>query len=134
MILMIAIDTNVLVRVLINEPTAQAQCLLARDLISKHKQVWISQLVLIETVWVLSKAYQFEKQDIILVLEKLIQHPHIYLENEQNLHNTLTLFSASNVGFADCLILNQSQTKNLILYTFDRKLSRLHGAKQVIAD
>ena len=128
---MIAIDTNILVRVLINEPTEQEQCLLARDLISKHNQVWVSKIVLVETVWVLTTAYQFEKQDIILVLEKLIQHPHIQLEDRQSLDNTLTLFSASNVGLTDCLILNEAMRKNLILHTFDRKLSRLHGAKKL---
>lgn len=131
---MIAIDTNILVRVLINEPTAQEQCQLARNLISKHSDVWVSKIVLVETVWVLAKAYQFEKQDIISTLEKLIQHPHIHLEDEQNLDNTLTVFSASNVGLTDCLILNDAMHKNLILHTFDRKLSRLHGAKQVMAE
>lgn len=131
---MIAIDTNVLVRALINEPTESEQCQLARDLISKHSEVWVSKIVLVETVWVLASAYQFEKEDIVLILERLIQHPYIHLEDMQSLGNVLTVFSASNVGLADCLILNDAQCKNLILYTFDRKLSRLHGAKQVAAE
>jgi predicted nucleic-acid-binding protein len=96
--------------------------------------VWVSKIVLVETVCVLAKAYQFEKQDIIVTLEKLIQHPHIHLEEEQNLDNTLTVFSASNVGLTDCLILNDAHAQLLILHTFDRKLSRLHGAKQVVAE
>lgn len=131
---MIAIDTNVLVRALINEPSEQEQCQLARDLISQHGEVWVSKIVLVETVWVLARAYKFAKEDIILILEKLIQHPCIHLEDMQGLDITLTLFSTSNIGFSDCFIPNETQRKNLILHTFDRKLSRLHGAKQVKAE
>jgi predicted nucleic-acid-binding protein len=87
--------------------------------------------VLVETVWVLQSAYQFNKEQILLVLEKLIQHPNLHLEDAANLDSVLTIFSAGNAGFADCLILNDAQHKQLILHTFDLKLSRLHGVKRV---
>jgi predicted nucleic-acid-binding protein len=54
---MIAIDTNILVRLLINDETAQAQVDLAKDLLKRAKQVYISQIVQIEMVWVLETAY-----------------------------------------------------------------------------
>lgn len=128
---MIAIDTNVLVRVLINDPSAEKQCQLSRDLITAHGDVWICRIVLVETVWVLESVYQFTKEQIILVLEKLIQHSHVHLENAEDLDSALTIFSASNADFADCLILNDAQRRQLVLYTFDRKLSHLYGAKRV---
>jgi predicted nucleic-acid-binding protein len=90
--------------------------------------------VLIETVWVLQSTYKFTKEKIILVLEKLMQHPNIHLEDKASLDNALTIFSASNAGFADCLILNDVKHKQMVLHTFDRKLSRLHGAKLVEDD
>jgi predicted nucleic acid-binding protein len=65
------------------------------------------------------------------VLEKLIKHPHVHLEDIKDLENALTVFSASNADFSDCLILNNAQRKHLVLYTFDRKLSRLYGAKRL---
>jgi predicted nucleic-acid-binding protein len=61
-ILMIAIDTNVLVRVLVNDPNAKEQCQLARDLITSHGKVWVCRIVLIETVWVLQSTYSFTKE------------------------------------------------------------------------
>ncbi len=131
---MIAVDTNVLVRVLVNDPGADEQCRLARNLINSHGDVWVSRIVLAETVWVLESVYQFSKEQIILVLEKLIQHPHVHLENSEMLNNVLTVFSAGNAGFADCLILSDAQRMQLVLYTFDRKLSRLHGAKCLEAE
>lgn len=127
---MIAIDTNVLVRALVDDSDAIEQCRKARDLILQHGDVWVCRIVLIETVWVLERAYDFTKEQIIFVLEKLIQHQHIHLEDTDNVNNALTLFSASNAGFADCLILNDAQRNHLELFTFDKKLSRLHGAKR----
>ena len=129
---MIAIDTNVLVRVLINDPLANNQCQLARDLINKAGEVWVSKVVLVETVWVLKSAYQFDKENIIFTLETLVQHPKIQLEDRQGLDNALTLFSATNADFGDCLILNDAQRLKLTLHTFDRKLSRLHGAERIV--
>ncbi len=38
---MIAIDTNVLVRVLVNDPKAEEQCQFARNLIVTNKDVWV---------------------------------------------------------------------------------------------
>jgi predicted nucleic-acid-binding protein len=128
---MIAIDTNILVRVLVNDPKAEEQCRLTRELMAAHSDVWVCKIVLVETVWVLQSAYQFTKEQIILVLEKLIQHPNIHLEDSESLDSALTIFSASNAGFADCLILNDAQRKNCVLHTFDIKLSKLHGAKRV---
>ena len=104
---------------------------LARHLVNSHGNVWVSWVVLVETVWVLESVYQFNKEQVLFAVQKLIQHPHVHLENPERLNNVLTVFSASNAGFADCLILNEAQSRELILYTFDRKLSRLHGAKCV---
>lgn len=63
---MIAIDTNVLVRILVDDPDAPEQCQQARDLVSSEKEsVWIAQIVLVETVWVLESCYQFRKPTIL---------------------------------------------------------------------
>jgi len=129
---MIAIDTNVLVRVLVNDPDAEEQSQLARDLIVIHGNIWICRVVLIETVWVLESAYKFSKAQIIMVLEALINNPQVHLEDAECLDTVLTVFSAGSASFADCLILNDAQHRQLVLYTFDRKLSRLHGTKRLV--
>lgn len=128
---MIAIDTNVLVRILVNDKQAEQQCRLAHELIAKQNAIWICREVLIETFWVLQSSYQFKKEQVLFALELLRRHPDIVLENADNLAINLELFAATNVGFADCLILNEAKQQRLVLHTFDRKLSRLHGAKLV---
>ena len=128
---MIAVDTNVLVRILVNDKQAEHQCRLARELIAKQDAIWVCREVLIETLWVLQANYQFKKEQILLVLETLHHHPDIILENADSLAANLALFATGNVGFADCSILNAAKNKDLILHTFDKKLSRFQGAKLI---
>lgn len=128
---MIAIDTNVLLRLVVDDPNEKQQSQIVRDLLNQHGQAWVSIVVLIETVWVLQSRYKLTKEQVIVVIEKIIQHPRIHLDNAASIDNALTLYSACNAGFADCSILNEAQHKQLVLHTFDRKLSRLHGAELI---
>ena len=68
---MIAIDTNVLVRVLIDEPSQAAHITAARALVADAGNVFVSQVVLIETVWVLESAYQLPKAEVLRALDGL---------------------------------------------------------------
>jgi predicted nucleic-acid-binding protein len=129
---MIAIDTNVLLRLVVDDPNEKQQSQIVRDLLNQHGQAWVSIIVLIETVWVLQSCYKLTKEQVIVVIEKIIQHPRIHLDNAASVDNALTLYSACNAGFADCSILNEAKKKQLILHTFDRKLSRLHGAELIV--
>lgn len=129
---MIAIDTNVLLRLVVDDPNEKQQSQLARDLLNQHGQAWVSSIVLIETVWVLQSRYKLTKEQLIIVIEKIIQHPRIHLDNAASVDNALTIYSACNAGFADCTILNEAKNKQLVLHTFDRKLSRLHGAELIV--
>jgi predicted nucleic-acid-binding protein len=53
----IAVDTNVLVRVLVDDPGQKAQVAAARSQVKRAGQVWVAQIVQAETVWVLESAY-----------------------------------------------------------------------------
>jgi len=70
----IGIDANVLVRVLVEDAEQPHQTQLARALVRSAPQVYISQIVQVETVWVLESAYQFDKASIIQALEQLSQN------------------------------------------------------------
>lgn len=129
---MIAIDTNVLIRLLVDDPHEKTQSQLARQLLLEHGQAWVSSVVLIETVWVLQSRYQLTKAEIIAVIEKLIEHSRIQLENAVYINESLTVYRNSNACFADCCILNNAKKQSFVLYTFDRKLSRLQGTELIV--
>ena len=82
---MIAVDTNVLVRLLINDPDSQTQVSLAKALLKRAKQVYVPQIVQIEMVWVLETAYGFDKSAVITVLKHLQQTLLFVLQDEASL-------------------------------------------------
>ena len=131
---MIAIDTNVLVRVLIDEPSQAAHITAARALVADAGNVFVSQVVLIETVWVLESAYQLPKAEVLRALDHLLANAAFDLDEESRCVAAVRLFHDSNADFAGCLILTGCRARGLDLYTFDKRLSRLDGARRVLPE
>lgn len=60
-----AVDTNVLVRILIEDEQQKEQVKKARRFAKKAANLFIPQIVQVELVWVLDAAYDLEKEAII---------------------------------------------------------------------
>lgn len=129
---MIAIDTNVLIRVLVDDPDAPDQCEQAREFLLTHGLAWIAQIVLVETVWVLESVYGFGRAEILNIIERIRENPALELEAADRLDEALALYRDSTADFADSLILVAATQRRLILHTFDRKLGRLNGAQRIV--
>ena len=125
---MTAVDTNVLVRILVDDPGAALQMQSARALLAKSEVLFVPQIVQVETVWVLESAYCFDKPAICKILEHLLHHPQFQLQAAESFESAVTLFRQHSADFSDCLILTECTRQNLKLYTFDKKLGRLKGA------
>jgi predicted nucleic-acid-binding protein len=128
---MIAVDTNLLVRILADDPGQPAQVAAARALASKSQQIFVPLIVQVETVWVLESGYKLSKETVIRVLEHLEANQAFALEDEDIGHRALGLFRSSNADYSDCLILSNCRARELELYTFDKRLSKLAGAHKV---
>lgn len=129
---MIAIDTNVLVRVLIDEPGQEAQISAARALVADAEGVFVPQVVLVETVWVLESAYQLAKAEVLRALDHLVANTAFDLDEASRCSVAVRLFHESNADFADCLILAGCRSHGIDLHTFDKRLSKLDGARRVL--
>ena len=68
---MLAVDTNVLIRIVVADNKQMDQVKLARQIAKKARQLFVPQIVQVELVWVLATAYHLEKIDIIHVLQHL---------------------------------------------------------------
>jgi predicted nucleic-acid-binding protein len=101
----ISLDTNVLVLLFVDEPNNTEQSNKARQMVSRYKTVYISQILQIETVWVLSRAYDFFRVAITQVLESLLKNQACRLENQTIFAAALHLYQNSNIDFSDALIL-----------------------------
>ena len=103
---MIGIDTNVLVRFLVGDDHRQLEK--ARTLIklasSRGESVLISQLVLLETEWVLRSRYGLAKTDILRAFSGLLDAVELTIEDEPSVERALFLWKESQAEFADCLI------------------------------
>jgi len=123
----IAADTNLMTRIVIDDPGQPEQVAIARKLATEGKQVFVPQIVAVEMVWVLQAAYKLDKTAIVQVLEHLLHNSAFVLQAEDQFMGALELFKAGNCDFSDCLISEECRRANCTLITFDKKLSRLSG-------
>ncbi|MDP1615221.1 MAG: type II toxin-antitoxin system VapC family toxin [Methylococcales bacterium] len=121
---MIAIDTNVLVRIIVEDTGQIEQTKIARELAKTAQKVYITQIVQVECAWVLAKVYKIGKTELLKVLEHLQVNPDYVLQHDESFQTALALFRQSQADFADCLILAESQCAKTTLYTFDKRLGK----------
>lgn len=127
---MLGIDTNVLVRFLIRDDEAQfdkARKLIRRE-IAAGRRVFVNQLVLMETEWVLRSRYAVPKSQIIEAVSGLLNATDIQFEDEPAIEEALFIWKDSIADFADCLIGAKNRRMGCrATATFDAKASRLPG-------
>ncbi len=104
---MVAVDTNVLVRLLVEDQDSIEQTQLARRFLEQVKQVYVPQIVQVECAWVLERAYSLSKEKLLNILTCLYESPVFILQSEEAFLMALALFRDAHVGFADCLILSE---------------------------
>ena len=124
---MLAVDTNVLVRMLARDDARQAA---AADQ-AVLKGAWVSHLVLAEAVRVLDAVYARTARQLIAALDLLLAHETLVLQDADVVARALAHFRARPaLGFSDCLVLEIARKcGHLPLATFDKALGRLAGAR-----
>ncbi len=124
---MIAVDTNILIRLLVNDPGQPQQVETARQHVKKEGAVFIPQIVQVETVWVLESAYKLARKQIFPVLEHLDSNAAFTLQSSSSFQRAMRQYIHGNADFSDYLILAESQREHLKLLTFDKKLGKQAG-------
>lgn len=126
---MLAVDTNVLLRLLVDDPDAVEQCERARARVKREEQVFVPFVAVIEAIWVLRASYRFSKKEILKVFEQLLENERYQIGNGKVFGDALTSYLSVNVDFADCAIHAEARREGAGLLTFDRKLERLNGVE-----
>lgn len=133
----IAIDTNVLVRVFIQDVAAPEQSQAAKGLVaaaeSSGESLLVTLCALLETEWVLRSRYKFDKGAIAGVLTMLLETTGIELEDEATVEETLFLWANyPSADFADCLLVARSTHLGRARFlTFDAGAAKLPRAELV---
>ena len=124
-----AVDTNVVVRLLVRDDPHQAE--IADHFIEKG--AWVPLLALAETVWVLESVYERTPKQLAHAVEMLMRHEYLTLQDEDAVGAALALFrDRPSLGFSDCLMLELARKSgHLPLGTFDRGLAKSSGAHKL---
>lgn len=124
---MIALDTNVLLRYIVQDGGDQAQAANAfveREL-SPASPGFVSLVVLCEMAWALGKTYRQPRSRIAGAVAALLEAPQVEVEAEPVVRAAL---SASAGDLADAVIHHVGQANGCVrTLTFDRKFARLAG-------
>ena len=125
-----AIDTNILVRLIVRDDPRQASA--AEAFIEKG--AWVSVLALTETAWVLSSVYSLTPKNLAVAIGMLLNHRDLILQDTETVTAALELFrSRPALGFSDCMMLETARKAgHLPLGTFDRNLAKANGV-QIVA-
>jgi predicted nucleic-acid-binding protein len=124
-----AVDTNVLVRLVVGDDVRQTAA--AEEFVQRG--AWASHLVLAETIWVLDSVYGLKADQLAEVVEMLLNHENLTVQDADVVAQALADFREHPaLGFSDCLVLEIARKAgHLPVGTFDRELSRLDGAQKV---
>lgn len=122
---MIALDTNVLVRYLVEDDAAQtAKAVAAIDrAAAAGDALFVSDIVLCEIVWVLRGAYKVARATIVTTLRDLLRARHLAFAAPDELARALDAFAHGKGDFSDYLLREHARGAGCErVLTFDRTL------------
>jgi predicted nucleic-acid-binding protein len=124
---MLAVDTNVLVRLVARDNAGQVRA--AEDFVSKGG--WVSHLVLAETLWVLDS--DLSRERISTAVAMLLNHRDLTLQDADVVTAALDHYRRRpKVDFSDCLVLEIARKAgHLPVATFDRDFAKLDDVQRL---
>ena len=122
---MIAIDTNVLLRLLVNDDPKQARR--AQAVVDRASRlgeaILLTDVVLCEVEWVLSSAFGLSRAAIAETLARLVQGPEFTFANRAVVCEALHNYQRGKAEFSDYLIGAAATAAGATTtFTFDRDL------------
>ncbi|UUZ76186.1 type II toxin-antitoxin system VapC family toxin [Polaromonas sp. P1(28)-13] len=119
---MIGLDTNVLVRYIMQDDAKQSK--LASRLIESltvEEPGFFPLVAVIELVWVLSSSFELVRAQVVSALEVLLQTKEIQVERAEVVWRAVRVYRGSSADFADCLVERSAAGAGCVrTMTFDR--------------
>lgn len=126
---MIGLDTNVLVRYILQDDAAQsARAAALIEALGSESPGFLSQTALVELVWVLTGAYAYSRSEVAAVLDALLRTAALRVDRHDRAWRALRAYAAGKADFADCLIVAGGVAAGCErTVSFDRKAARDAG-------
>lgn len=126
---MTGLDTNVLVRYLVQDDVGQARK--ASHLIESltaDSPGFVPIVALVELVWVLSSCYGLDRIQLVSALEGLLRTKELMIESADVVWRATRVFRAGSADFADCLVERTAAAAGCDrTMTFDRAAAKHTG-------
>lgn len=121
------LDTNSLLRFLLNDIPSQAQQ--TTELLSKAKakkvKVYIPQIIIFEIFFALDKYYKFLKTEVVDKIAALLSTKYLEIEDRLIFQDALELYKDKKIDFVDCFLICKAKDAGYSLFTFDIQLKKL---------
>jgi predicted nucleic-acid-binding protein len=102
---MIGLDTNVLVRYIMqDDPTQSPKATKLIEALSVDDPGFVSIVSVVELGWVLSSSYGLTREQLTQAYETLLRTTEIVIDRADHLLKALRVFKATSADLADCLI------------------------------
>jgi len=132
----IGLDTNVIVRYIMQDDPEQVAAAVGviEGELDHDNPGFITQTVLVETIWVLKTVYRIPRPGLTSVIDSLLTTRQLRVEHSESVFRALRTYRAGNGDFSDALIAAVGAANGCsVTLTFDRKAAsvgmRLIGGK-----
>lgn len=115
---MTAVDTNVLVRIVVNDDPSQSAR--AAEFLRQQDRVFLAKTVLLEVEWVLRSAYRLGRREILAILRGILAMGSAEVEDEAAVVQAMRWYE-EGMDFADSLHLASAGPQRSFV-TFDAAL------------
>ena len=120
-------DTNSILRYVLKDHREQFE--VSQEFFEKVRtgkdRAILSESVLVECVYVLSKFYRVPKKEASEILSRLLLYKGVRNKDKEVLFRALSIFSDKSVDIVDCILLARSRQENVRLFSFDKGLKKL---------
>ncbi|MEK7617344.1 MAG: type II toxin-antitoxin system VapC family toxin [Patescibacteria group bacterium] len=126
------IETSIFIRFLVRDNDKKlAECVSLFNLIEEGKLIpYISNTVISEILFVLTKIYKISKFSALGDIEKIFNFRNITVIEKTNTPGSLSLFKKYSIKYGDCLIATQVP-KGVAIVTYDTDFSKIPSVKSI---
>ena len=133
---MIGLDTNIIVRYIMQDDAAQATLAgTLIDTLTADAPGFVSTVTLVEVTWVLNRSYGLSRGDIAEVIDGLLLSRQLAFQDRAEALQALTAYRSSKADYADCLIERLGHAAGCTAtYTFDKAAGQHAGMTLLVKD
>ena len=122
------LDTNIFIRFLTDDVPEKADACeeIFKKAVEKREDLFTTDLVIAEIVWVLESFYELPKNEVQDKVEKILNTPNLICPHKDLILSALILYSEKNIDYIDAynaLILKENGIEEL--YSYDKHYDRI---------